>query len=66
MQGRRFVLKAVLGLWLLPLLPPPVARPGPGAAARPPAPGFRLVNGWILTDRDVAALDAGTGRAAGR
>jgi hypothetical protein len=28
---------------------------GRGAEARP-APGFHMVNGWILTDADVAAL----------
>ena len=54
MRGRRDILKGLLALLLLPAgLGRPAARGrgGPGA-------GFRLVNGWVLTDRDVAALAA--------
>ncbi len=39
---------------------PPAAA---SAAAPAAAPGFHMVNGWILTDADVAALrDYGIGR----
>ena len=46
------VLKAVLGLGLLPALRPTVLR----AAARPAGRGVHLVGGWILGDRDLARL----------
>jgi hypothetical protein len=53
MQSRRGVLKAVLGLWLLP----PVLRPSVlRAATRPGGRGVHLVGGWILSDRDLARL----------
>lgn len=59
MIRRRAILK---GLATLLLLPAGLALPGrPAAAAAAPAAagtGFQLVNGWILTDRDVAALAA--------
>ena len=54
MSNRRGVLKGLFGLLLLPWT---TGRAGP-AAARPLRPGFRLVNGWVLTERDVAALAA--------
>jgi hypothetical protein len=50
--SRRHLLKAVLGLWLLPALRPTVLR----AAARPAGRGVHLVGGWILGDRDLARL----------
>ena len=47
------VLKAVLGLGLLPpALRPTVLR----AAARPAGRGVHLVGGWILGDRDLDRL----------
>ena len=54
MRGRRDILKGLLALMLLP------AGLGrrPAAAAAAAGAGFRLVNGWVLTDRDVAALAA--------
>lgn len=52
---RRGVLKGLLGLVLAPAGPGRAAD-AIGAAAAPG--GFRLVNGWILTGRDVAALRA--------
>jgi len=57
---RRGVLKGLLGL----LLAAPAGL-GRRAAAAAPGDGFRLVNGWILTGRDVAALGALGGELAG-
>jgi hypothetical protein len=58
MRGRRDILKGLLALLLLPAgLGRRPAAASPAAAAAPGA-GFRLVNGWVLTDRDVAALAA--------
>jgi len=54
MRGRRDILKGLLALLLLPA---GLGRPAAASAAFPGA-GFRLVNGWVLTDRDVAALAA--------
>jgi len=48
MHGRRGILKALLALVLLP------AAAGSAVAGT----GFRMVNGWILTERDLAALAA--------
>jgi hypothetical protein len=62
MSNRRGVLKGLFGLLLLPWT---TGRAGP-AAARPLPPGFRLVNGWVLTERDVAALAALGGPAGSR
>jgi hypothetical protein len=59
MRGRRDILKGLLALLLLPA---GLGRPAAASAAFPgaasPGAGFRLVNGWVLTDRDVAALAA--------
>ena len=60
MQSRRGVLKAVLGLWLLPPILLPLV---PHRAAAAPG-GFHLVNGRVLTDRDLAALRATADRPA--
>jgi hypothetical protein len=51
MQDRRFVLKSGMLVLLGGLAGWPVPVP-----ARPVQPGFHLVNGWILTDRDLVAL----------
>ena len=51
MQDRRFVLKSGLLALLGGLAGWPALAP-----ARPRRPGFHLVNGWILTDRDLVAL----------
>jgi len=72
--GRRALLKGLAALLALPAglaagRPAPAATPaaalpgaGPGADA---GAGFRLVNGWILSERDVAALArSAAGRAA--
>jgi hypothetical protein len=60
MRGRRDILKGLLALLLLPAglgrRPAAASAAFPGAAS--PGAGFRLVNGWVLTDRDVAALAA--------
>jgi hypothetical protein len=56
MRGRRDILKGLLALLLLPAGLGRPAAAFPGAAS--PGAGFRLVNGWVLTDRDVAALAA--------
>ena len=63
MGDRRGLLKALLGLWVLPLGSLELGGLGLGgsAAATPlplpgPGPGFHLVNGWVLTDRDLVAL----------
>jgi hypothetical protein len=61
MCGRRDILKGLLALLLLPagLGRPAAASPVAGfRGAASPGAGFRLVNGWVLTDRDVAALAA--------
>jgi hypothetical protein len=52
MRSRRDFLKRLLALVLLP------AGLAARAAGAAPGPGFRLVNGWVLSDRDVAALAA--------
>jgi hypothetical protein len=54
MHGRRSFLKGLLAV---------LALPGLRRGAAPD--GFHLVNGWILTGRDVAALDTLAGRRAG-
>jgi len=47
MVERRGILKGLLGLLL-------AAGAGRPAVAAPPArPGFRMVDGWILTERDL-------------
>ncbi len=51
MKDRRFVLKSGLLALLGGFAGWPVR-----ALARPVRPGFHLVNGWILTDRDLVAL----------
>ena len=58
MHGRRRFLKGLFAFLALPGL-----RRGGAEAAAPG--GFHLVNGWILTGRDVAALDTLAGRRAG-
>ena len=67
MIRRRAILKGLATLLLLPAGLGVAARRA-GAAA-PAGTGFQLVNGWILTDRDVAALAAldrdGAGCGAG-
>ena len=60
MRRRRHVLQGLLALLLLPTgLPVGLARTAPaGAAAAGSGAAVHLVNGWILTDRDLAALAA--------
>jgi hypothetical protein len=52
MKDRRFVVKS----GLLALLGSLAGWPVRALPARPARPGFHLVNGWILTDRDLVAL----------
>ena len=55
MLRRRRLLKGLATLLLL--LPAGLSRAA-AATATTPGGGFHMVNGWILTDRDVVALAA--------
>lgn len=53
-RTRRSVLKLALAC---AAVPPILGRFAPVLAARTrPAPGFHMVNGWILTDADIVRL----------
>jgi len=56
MHGRRGILKALLALVLLPAAARAATPAAAGSAVA--GTGFRMVNGWILTERDLAALAA--------
>ena len=58
MLRRRRLLKGLATLLLLPAGLGGLSRAAAATAAAPGGGGFHLVNGWILTDRDVVALAA--------
>jgi hypothetical protein len=56
MTTRRLFLRLALGAAALAVLAPGLGRLG-RLAPRTRAPGLHLVNGWILTDADLQALE---------
>jgi hypothetical protein len=60
MPGRRRILQGMLGLLLTPAWGSFAVQPTAAAGH-----GFHLVNGWILTGRDLALLDAPADRRPG-
>ena len=58
MLRRRRLLKGLATLLLLPAGLGGLSRAAAATAAAPVGGGFHMVNGWILTDRDVVALAA--------